>query len=358
VRRTRVAPLLLVLLGAVAVALLTRSHGHPGPSAPPKSVDRQVGQLITATYSGTVPPPSILSAVRAGKVGAIILMGDNTGGSVTVTRRATRSLQQAARAGGNPGLLIMTDQEGGEVKRLNGPPAYAAAQMGDPALAERQGYATAQLLRRAGINLDLAPVADVTVVNGFMTTEKRTFGNRSAAVASAACAFASGLARGGVAYTLKHFPGLGDAIPSTDVRPVAISEPAAQIDADDAAYRRCGHGRLAVVMVSSASYTQLTGRLPAVLSPVTYQRLLPGDGVSALTISDTLQSGAIQPWPGAARRAIAAGLDVVMYPGTESGALTAYRQLLSAVHEGRLSRARVAAAAARVLALKRALGLA
>lgn len=326
-------------------------------TTPEPTLTKAVGQLLIATYKGTKPPASILGAVRAGRIGSIILMGGNTGNSVAVTQRATSVLQKAAREGGNSGLLIMTDQEGGEVKRLPGPPAYSASQMSNPSLAGAQGHATALMLRKAGVNVDLAPVADVTGVSGFMTTEQRTFGSSPAAVARAACDFARGLAKGGVAYTLKHFPGLGDAVKSTDVTPVAITEPAAEIEADDGAYRSCGSGRLALVMVSSASYTHLTGNLPAVMTPSIYSKVMVHDRISALTVSDALDSGAIKPWPSAARRSIAAGLDMAMYPNREADALSAYSTLLADVRAGRLSPGRVRAAAMRVLALKRALGL-
>jgi beta-N-acetylhexosaminidase len=350
-----VAAVVLALVGCGGIAAVASSRTD---TKPPLALGKAVGQLIIATYNGTTPPASILSAVRAGKVGAIILMGDNTGDRVAVTRRATNALQRAARLGHNPGLLIMTDQEGGEVKRLpDGPPAYAAAQMSNPQRAGYQGYQTGELLKRAGVNVDLAPVADVSVIDGFMTQERRTFGSSPAVVARAACAFAAGLKRAGVAYTLKHFPGLGDAEQSTDNVPVDVEQSAAGIHADDAAYRSCGHGPLAVVMVSSASYKHLTGRLPAVMSPVIYRTVLPEDGVSALTISDSFQSGAIAQWSHPARRALAAGLDMVMYPGEESAALSAYPALVADVNSGALSRARVTAAADVVLALKRALGL-
>jgi beta-N-acetylhexosaminidase len=316
-----------------------------------------VGQLIIATYAGTSPPASILGAVRAGQVGGIILMGQNTAGGVASVRAATNELQAAASAGRNPGLLIMTDQEGGEVKRLPGPPDGPASDLAAPAVAHAQGAATAALLRSAGVNVDLAPVADVTRTDGFMTQEQRTFGSSPTGVARAVCAFAHALAHSGVAYTLKHFPGLGDAATNTDGTPVSVTEPAAEIAADGAAYRRCGHGRLAVVMVSSASYPSLTGATPAVLSPKIYRAVLPKDGVDAVTISDSFESGAIAAVQSPALRAINAGLDMVMYPDYESTSAAAYARLLADLQAGALSPHRVRAAAARVLTLKRNLGL-
>ena len=205
--------------------------------------------------------------------------------------------------------------------------------------------------------MDLAPVADVIRTDGFIEQTQRSFGSDPAVVASAACAFAAGLAQGGVGYTLKHFPGLGDADQSTDNAPVAVDESSADLRADGAAYRRCGHGRLAAVMVSSASYPHLTGELPAVLSPVVYHRIMPADGINALTISDAFATPAITAWSTPARRAIAAGLDMVLYSEDETDAAVAYNGLLADVQRGALSGVRVRDAASRVLQLKRALGL-
>lgn len=357
--RALLMSLLAVALGATAlIATTTGSDGATtAPRASGLSAGKAVGQLIIATYLGRRPPASILAAVRAGQIGSIILMGDNTAGGVGSTRAATTALQNAARAGGNPGLLIMTDQEGGEVKRLPGPPSYPASGMSNPTLAAQQGAATASLLKRAGVNVDLAPVADVSVANGFITKQHRAFGKTPAVVAAAACAFADGLARGGVAYTLKHFPGLGAAIQTTDNVPVRVNQSASAIQADDAAYRSCGSGKLALVMVSSASYPQLSGPLPAVMAPLIYSKILPADAADALTISDDFDSGAIRPLRTPALHAIAAGLDMVMYASYESSALAAYSGLTADVSSGSLRLARVQAAAARVLALKRALGL-
>lgn len=323
----------------------------------PLNLKKAVGQLLIGTYSGGQPSASILNAIRTGQLGAVILMGANAAAGVAATHAATDKLQAAARAGRNPGLLIMTDQEGGEVKRLAGAPAYSATRMVDAHVARRQGIATAVLLRQAGINVDLAPVVDVSRRDGFMTQEHRTFGSDTHAVAHAACAFAHALARSGVAYTLKHFPGLGDAAENTDGVPVRVSEPARQIAADAAPYRECGHGQLALVMVSSASYDQLTGSTPAVLSPSIYHMVMARDGIDAVTISDSFQSGAISAQRSPALAAIGAGLDMVMYPGDEAASRNAYKTLIHDAEHGSLDAARVRDAARKVLTLKAHLGL-
>src|SRR5207248_6657843 len=131
-----------------------------------------------------------------------------------------------------------------------------------------------RLLRSVGINVDLAPVADVErVANSFLGS--RSFGATPAMAALGACAFARGLASEHVAYTLKHFPGLGRASGNTDLGPVTIDTPAAGLRADYRAYRTCGPNPLALVMVSNATYPKLSGPLPAVMSAPIYHRELP-----------------------------------------------------------------------------------
>jgi beta-N-acetylhexosaminidase len=335
----------------------TTTGTNPGTTT--LTLARQVGQLIIATYQGRTPPPSLLGAIQLGHVGAVILMGDNTTGGIRATKAATAQMQAAAGAGGNPGLLIMTDQEGGTVKRLVGPPNYAAIDMANAATAYTQGQATGELLKSVGVNVDLAPVADVIRAKGFIEQEGRSFGASPAVVSTAACKFAAGLAGVGVAYTLKHFPGLGDAIATTDTRAVSVKESASGLHADDAAYRRCGHEPLALVMISSASYPHMTGSVPAVLDPKIYSQVLPQDGVTALPISDSFESGAINAVAseGPAKTAINAGVDMVMYSEYESVALSAYTKLLVDARAGALNRARVQAACDRVLQLKAQLGI-
>lgn len=368
------------------VAIITSSSQHPsppnlgaargaagrrsGPKPKPRSnqvrrpvrttrqpVSRLIGQLLIGRFAGTSPTPSILAAITEGHIGSIILFSDNTAGGIAATKALVDQLQAAARKGGNPPLLIMTDQEGGQVRRLPGPPQPSASAMSNPSVAAREGSATGQLLRAAGVNVDLAPVADVSRVDGFMTTEQRTFGRKPSVVAHAACAFARGLMGDGVAYTLKHFPGLGDALSSTDSGPVNVTEPSRQLHADGAAYRLCGADPLALVMVSSASYSNLTGSVPAVLSPTIYQQVMPADGIQAVTISDDFQAPAMAGQSSPALHAINAGLDLVMYAQTEAASEAAYQLLYQDYRSGSLSAVRIQSAAARVLDLKRALGL-
>lgn len=283
----------------------------------------------------------------------MILFAANTSGGGASTHEAIAALQREARAAADYPLLVMTDQEGGEVKRIASiPPALAPSETSSARQARREGLATGAALRSIGINVDLAPVADVEHdPESFLGT--RAYGSDPALVAGRACAFADGLAQAGVAYTLKHFPGLGDATQSTDDASVSIAVPGASLRRDYAAYRRCGRGPRALVMISSAGYPSLTGSsTPAVASPEIYKRELPAAGVNAVTISDDLDSPAIATLRGPARRAVHAGLDLLLYAQSEASSARAYETLRSEVRAGTLDARSVIRAARAVNRLK------
>jgi beta-N-acetylhexosaminidase len=335
---------------SVAVHPARRRNSEPTSA---RSLAQNLGQMIVARFQGPQPPQSFLARIRAGEIGGVILFSDNLSGGVGAARALTVELQRAARERHQPPLLIMTDQEGGEVKRLPGPPTLSPAAMTSSAVAFAQGQATGRLLLSVGINVDLAPVADVERVAGsFLGT--RSFGADPVTVAQRACAFARGLASQHVAYTLKHFPGLGRASASTDVGSVTIDASANALRTDYQAYQACGASPLALVMISSAIYPALSDSLPAVMSPAIYHRELPiaTDKAQDVTVSDDLEAPAIANQSEPARHAINAGLDLLMYAQTPGASAQAYATLLKEAKAGALNTSRIDDAGHAIASLK------
>lgn len=341
------------------VPTVRAAPGTPQPAAPadvPIPSGVAIGQMLVTRYHGATPTPSVLESLRRGRVGGVILFADNVP-SPSATRRATRQLLRAADEGRQPRPLILIDQEGGDVKRLGGlPPDESAAAIGassSPAIrAREEGRKTGRALRRLGIDVDLAPVADVPGPGSFLGT--RAYSRSPNVVARAACGFVEGLQDERVSATLKHFPGLGRATGNTDLEPVAVDASARRIVADLAAYRRCGAGA-DFVMLSSASYPSLGIRRPAVLASRTY-RLLASQGVTGITISDAFDTPAIEAHDRPAFQAVRAGLDILLFTTGERPARVAYSRLLADVRAGRLSRDRVQDAARRIVDFKAGTG--
>jgi len=151
------------------------------------SVDlpRALGLLLVGRFAGPRPSNQLLTRIRHGELGGITLFSDNVSNGPVATRGLITLLQRSAEAGRNPPLLIMTDQEGGTVKRLPGPPDLSPEAMTSTSVAEAQGRSTGQFLRTHGINVDLAPVADVKSSPALLLGT-RSFGTTPASAAARA----------------------------------------------------------------------------------------------------------------------------------------------------------------------------
>ena len=341
----------LVLAAAVAlVGLATGSAAAPASTSPPLA--QLIGARLVVGIDGTTATPALLGRIRRGQVGGVILMGRNVR-NAPQARALTTALRDAARDGGHP-FLVMTDQEGGAVRRFRwAPPAASAEEMGrlGEAAIRRRGQDTATALERLGVDVDLAPVADVPGVPGsFIAAQHRGFSTIPTRTAKDVAAFSAGLLDGGVAPTLKHFPGLGLATASTDDAAVTIDAGAPALAPGLLPYRRAiAAGVAPLVMISNAAYTAYGGR-PAGWSPQVLS-LLRGLGFTGVTITDALEPLTATHGTSldqAAMRAARAGVDLLLLVGSERSTAGVYDALLAEARAGRLPKAALERSAARI----------
>jgi beta-N-acetylhexosaminidase len=324
----RPAPVLVSLVVAALAAA-------PAAAVPPPS--QLAGQRIVWSFPGPVPPSWLEDGIRRGEVGSVLLFADNGRDPDAVARLVAR-LQAVPRPPGlDAPLLVMIDQEGGPVRRLDGPPAEGGAGLSRrPVGASRAaGCAVGALLRRAGVNVNLAPVVDVPGPGSVIARQGRALGGGAAAVTRRAVAFADGLAASGVAASPKHFPGLGAAVETTDEAPVRITLPAARLRARDGApYRALIRRGVPMVMVGTAVYTAF-GPGPAALQP----RVVRGElrnrlGFRGVVVADALDTPALASWGShsdVARLAAAAGVDLLPFIAPDAA-----RQAAKGVRDGLL----------------------
>ena len=326
----------------LALSLVAAAIAAPSVAASPAGD-------VTMAPLWAPPSSALLARVAAGQVGGIILLGHGWTSSAQ-TGAAIARLQSAACAHGGQPLLIGVDQEGGTVRRFQwAEPSVSAAHMTD---ANAEGTAAARALRAAGVGIDFAPVADVVATPAsFLGT--RSFGSDPAFVSSQVSAFVTGLQGGGVAATAKHFPGLGSATVSTDDRRVTIGRSAAFLTARLAPFRVAIAAGVQLVMVSSASYPALdpTGT-PALFSRTIVTGLLRSQlGFAGVVVTDAIDAPAPAATPHAPARAIAAGVDLLLYT-TTGASERGYVSLLQDAAASATLRAQVGTARGRLRALK------
>jgi beta-N-acetylhexosaminidase len=312
------------------------------------------------TMGGTRPSRSLLRRVRRGEVGGVVLLDRNVATRSRLTR-LTRELQRAAASGDQPPLLIAIDQEGGSVKRVPwAPPTLTVPEMGrigSMRLARSQGARTGAALRQLGINVALAPVADIPrSTASFMLQQGRTFSYDASRTSLLADAFAAGLASRGVLPTMKHFPGIGLATLNTDRFVGVISASRAALRRDLRPYRRAIRSDIPLIMLSNATYPTFDRRNAAGWSrPIAVGLLRRDLGFTGVTITDSLSGTASARGTTVRRlalRAARAGTDMILVTGSERSSAYLYAGLLANASRGRIPVSTLRASYERILELK------
>lgn len=187
----------------------------PDPRPAPLTVDMAVGQMMAASFGGPSITDGLRRLILEEKVGTVLIFADNFTDAASL-RRLTSELQRLGREAGLPApLLIAVDEEGGRVMRIHDGVAALPSELelgARGADGVRQAVAAnAAGLHALGIQLNLAPVADLRWNAADGVIGDRSFGGDAGVVGPLVAAAVNGLHDGGVAATLKHFPGLGGA---------------------------------------------------------------------------------------------------------------------------------------------------
>jgi beta-N-acetylhexosaminidase len=336
------------------------------------SLAQLAGQRIIYAYAGLRPPASLMSAIRAGEAAGVILFKPNIAGRAQL-RSTIAGLQRASLASPlHTRLLVLTDQEGGEVRRLPGAPSLSEKEIGasasPTAQARAAGAGAGTNLAGAGVNVNLAPVLDVFRRPGnFIDAFQRSYSSRPGTVAALGASFISAQQHRGVAATAKHFPGLGAAGPAqnTDDGPVTLTTSLAALRSiDERPYRSAVAAGVKLVMTSWAIYPALDRRRPAGLSPAVIGGELRGRlGFRGVTITDGIDAGAVTPFGNLGQRGVlaaAAGADLILCAAplpsqnTPAQGITVRQALAAALAQHRLGLSAARQSAARIIALRTA----
>ena len=326
------------------------------------------GQRVIFSYAGLTVPSVLLQQISAGQAAGVIFFGGNISSDAQIASVIKQLVQAQQQSPVSAPLLLMTDQEGGEVRRLPGAPVMSEKQIGEssnpPAAASSAGTGAGQNLAGVGMNVNLAPVLDVYYKAGnFIDQYQRSYSNKASVVTACGQAFITAQQQTGVAATAKHFPGLGSASRSqnTDTGPVTLNVSLSGLRTkDEVPYPAAIAAGVKLIMASWAIYPALDASNPAGLSSAVIQGELRGRlGYQGVTITDAIEAGALTSFGGYGQRAVLAaraGMDVLLCSAqdpTEGQAVVT--ALASALDSGQLDPGTFNAAVQRVTALRNGL---
>src|SRR4051794_15301548 len=154
--------------------------GTPAPDpVEALSLQQQVGRLVVLRFHGTSVPSYVRKVLHNGWASGVILFKENVS-SPQQLAALTATLRKSGTAGGAT-PIVCTDQEGGAIRNVHWAPPAQPARAQVPG---RDAEAAAVALRKGGINVSLAPVADVPSVDG-AAMAGREFSRDPARVATA-----------------------------------------------------------------------------------------------------------------------------------------------------------------------------
>lgn len=335
----------------------------PAPGSAPDlgSLQEDIGSVLVVSWRGAAISPNLLPLLDDGRVGGVLLFASNFSGPAGLKALSDSLQALASSACLDHPILVMLDQEGGQVNRVHAdfaPPSELVMGAGGAEHVRTVERASAVGLHQLGVGLNLAPVADVRTNPRDQVIGDRSFGSNPAMVPPLVGAAVQGLHEGGVGATLKHFPGLGGAAGDPHVAIPTDPESEAQWERVQMPAFAAGIAAGADAVMTTAVYVPGlgAGSTPAMFSAPVVGRLRTQLGFGGVIVSDSVSIGGIgarYSLPDATVLALAAGNDLVLLgngdPAYEGEAMAAVR---SAVLSGRLDRVALHESALRVNRLR------
>src|SRR6266571_5089700 len=257
------------------------------------TLDQKLGQMMIVQFVGPSYSLDLSTMLSQYNVGAVLIFAANNN---IVDKAQLKGLIQQMQSHRTIPLAVAIDQEGGRVDRLinlDGPRPSAASigATNNPSKAMAAGIQDAKDLTYYGINLNLAPVVDVTNVYN-PQLYLRTYGNNPTLVTKMAQAYLNGLQQSGkVLGTLKHFPGLGDVATDPHCCVTYLTRSESSMEAIDwAPYRALiAQGNVYSIMVTHEILTAIDNSKPSSLSyPVVTGILRNKLGFQGVIMTDSL----------------------------------------------------------------------
>ncbi len=322
-------------------------------------LQQDVGQMVLAGFEGTTLPDTVQQALQRQEVSGLILFKRNLT-SIEQIGALTQAIHNAAP---EP-VFVGIDQEGGRVQRIKDPltvwpPMRKIGDMEDAHFVSKVGEALSDEIAWLGFNLNFAPVVDIHTNADNTVIGDRAFATTPKLVSRYAGAFLGGMAISGVMPCAKHFPGHGDTSTDSHLELPVLDLPIATLQERELKpFEAMIQAKVPMIMTAHILFPALDDTYPATLSPKILSELLRLKlGYNGIVVTDDLNMKALADHHSIqeiAERGLEAGVDLFLICQHEDRRVALYEALLHLGERNSMHRSRIAQAAARIRAGKKA----
>ncbi len=311
----------------------------------------KIGQLFIIGFDGKTVTPQLEEIFKKYRPGGVLLLSKNIETAEQLKKLTTDLQSLSLKETGLP-LFIAVDQEGGIVSRVKFTTEKTPqSKIDTPAKAYQVGLTREKELKELGINLNLAPVLDVTGEGDFLFG--RSFQKDLEETGLLAKYLIKGQGTAGILTAIKHFPGYGGISfnPEGDLAEVETAPEIFQ-------FKKAMETSPEFVMTCNVVYKNLDPNLPFTFSPAAIQFLKNNLGQDVLVISDDLaQNYLLEKFSlkDIILKPIQAGVDVLIFSGWEIDVSKGLDVFFSAFEAGEIPQAKIDERVSKIIQLKQRL---
>ena len=318
------------------------------------TLEEKIGQMFLIGFEGKEMSPELEKLLETVRPGGILLLSRNIDSSDQL-KNLIKTLQEVSlRETGLP-LFVAVDQEGGPICRIGFlEEKTSQSKITDFSRAREVGLRRGKELKELGVNLNLAPVLDITKHDDFLY--ERSFQKGIEETGILAKSLISGQKQAGILTAIKHFPGYGGISFDPEREKLPVSDKVPEISQFQKAFESSPE----MIMTANVIYSEIDEKLPFSLSTTSIQLLknkIPGN---YLIISDDLSSPVLKKEFSLENSIIMAknsGIDILSVAGFDEpkDPILAYDFLLKAAQNNKVPQEKIKESVLKIIQLKQKL---
>lgn len=316
------------------------------------STEEKVGQLFMIGFDGITLTSEIKNLFKVVRPGGVILLSRNIH-DANQLKKLIRDLQNLSVEESGLPLFVAVDQEGGLVRRIQWiEDEISQAGIKNNDQAYQTGLKRGGELKSLGINLNLAPVLDITQKSDFLYN--RSFQRSPEITGDLSKGLILGQKDSGIFTTIKHFPGYG----GISFNPETVKIPIVSQIPEVSQFQKAMEAQPELIMTASVIYSEIDEKLPFTLSLNGIRFLKEKIKGDFIIISDDLSSKVLRENFSSENQIILgkkAGVDILLVVGwnqLHQDQLDAFNTLLKAVQEKEVDEKQINDSVFKIIKLK------